>query len=115
MNAVRIISLLAALVPTLATAAPPPWRALADCAAAYRANAAIRDPDRPSSMTTMITDQAGDYVKAAEKAYRGKGGHAGAKAAIEAQVATRAPSFGKMSRSELDKFIDTCPQLEAPG
>ena len=115
MNDMRIIALFVALVPALAIAAPPPWQPLADCAAAYRANAGIEDPDRPSSMTAMISDEAGDYLKAAQKAYRGKGGHAGAKAAVEAQVASRAPGFGKMSRSDLDKFIDACPQLEAPG
>jgi hypothetical protein len=85
---------------------------LADCATASSAIAAIRDPSRPPSMWTQISDQADSYVKAALGSYRAatKQPAAKARASLKARVAKRTPDFSRQSRDAMDKFIDACPQ-----
>lgn len=99
-------------VPSAASAAPADWQALADCAAAYRANSQIRDPDRAPSMKAMISEEADDYVKAALPAYRAATRATDAKAqmALKAYVAKRARDFARQNRDAIDRFIDACPQ-----
>lgn len=105
--------LVAALVLILATpalAAPKAakWQAFADCAAAYRANAAIKDPERAASMTAMISETADDYRKAAVKAHRGRD----AQRAVAERIALKTATFAQQSRAEVERFIDACPQTE---
>jgi len=91
------------------------WRALAACAGAYRANAAIADPDRPAAMSAQVSEVGDDYAKAAVKAYRasGKVSPAAARRAVEAYAARRRGAFARQSREAIDKFIEACPQTEA--
>ena len=99
-----------------ATGSPHPgakWQAFADCAAAYQVNAAISDPGRPASMKAMISDTAQDYQAAAASHYR-QGGQADADAAIRARIADKAKIFAGQSRGQVEKFIDACPQTDAP-
>jgi hypothetical protein len=93
-----------------ARSAPPArWMVLADCAAAYRANAKIVDPERAASMTAQISETGDDYAKAALKAYPAAGK---AKAAVEARVSRRMAAFARQPRTDVERFIDACPQLE---
>ncbi len=91
----------------------PDWQAFADCAAAYQANAQIKDPDRPASMTATISEQSNDYRTAAVAAYRVKTRQAGAAAeqAVSARIAQRTPALARLSREKLEHIIDACPQL----
>jgi hypothetical protein len=95
-------------------AAPARWTALADCAAAYQANARLADPHRPASMTAQIADVASDYAKAAAHAYRQQAGRTAPHAThvVDARIATKASSFGGRPREEVERFIDACPQIE---
>ena len=110
-----------AAVPALAAAAPPPgWKVYADCAAGYHANSQLKDPSRPSGMAAMISDQAGDYQKAALKAYtadpaNAKHSRSYGETFVSTYVERRSPAYSKLSRDDLDRFLDTCPQLEVPG
>lgn len=97
---------------------PPKWRALADCAAAYRANSRIPDPNRAGSMAAMISDQADDYQKAAQKAYghdpaAAKQGGSYAKTFVSTYVERRSAAFSKRPRADIEHFIDACPQPDA--
>jgi hypothetical protein len=110
MKSLVVLVLLGA--PTFASAAPADWKALADCAAAYRANSQIKDPDRAPSMKAMISDEADAYLKAALPAYRAatKATAAKAQMALKAYVAKRAPDFARQNRDAIDHFINACPQ-----
>ena len=108
------IAILAPLAtPAMAAAAPADWTALADCAAAYRANAAIKDPSRAPSMRAQISDEADSYLKAALAPYRAATKQPAAKArdALKAYVVRRTPDFARQSRDAIDHFIDVCPQF----
>ncbi len=63
-------------------------------------------------MTTMISDQAKDYETAAisQLGRETKASHDTAHAAVEAEVADRVQRFARKSRSDIDSFIDACPQ-----
>jgi len=91
---------------------PPRWQVLADCAAAYEANARIADPDRPAAMIAQVSDVAADYMKAAEAAY--PGGPKSRKAAhrrVAAQVAARTRAYATRPREAVEAVIDACPQV----
>lgn len=106
-----VIAVLAA--PAAALAAPQPgWTVMADCAAAYKANAAIKDPTRPSSMKHMISSQANDYVKAAVKAYKdqAKVSDGQARQSVTAYVAKTTANLSHKPRSENERMIEACPQ-----
>lgn len=83
---------------------PPKWEAYADCAAAYRVNAALKDPGRPPTMSADMADIGRDYAKAAVAA-------APKSTSVEIAINKRAPRFSAMSREQLDAFIERCPQL----
>jgi len=108
---IAILALLA--TPAVATAAPADWKALADCAAAYRANAGIKDPSRAPSMREQISDEADSYLKAALSPYRAatKEPEVKARGALKAYVARRTPDFARQKRDAIDHFIDACPQV----
>jgi len=97
-------------LPTATSAAAPRWTAFADCAAAYQANARLSDPDRPASMTAMVSDVANDYAKAAAQASRRQGGASVAK--VKQRIARQTAAFAGRPREEVERFIDACPQLE---
>jgi len=103
---------LAAAGPVFA-AATPDWRTLAACAAAYRANAKVADPDRPASMTAQVSEVADDYEKAAAEAYRRAAGvrPAEARGKAAAYAARRAITFARQPRRRVEAFIDACPQV----
>jgi hypothetical protein len=100
-------------VPGPTFAATASWTAFADCAAAYKANAVIKDPDRPASMSAMISEQSNDYRTAAAAVYRAttKATNAQSQDAVSARVAQRMPTLTKLSRDKLEQIIDACPQL----
>lgn len=107
--------LLALSLPLSAAAATPArWTTLADCAAAYQANARLADPDRPASMTAQISDVASDYAKAAAHAYRQQAGGTASqsKHAVDARIASKTSTFGARPREEVERFIDACPQTD---
>jgi hypothetical protein len=92
----------------------PRWMAFADCAGAYRVNAAIADPSRPASMTAMVSESADDYEKAARDRYVLEP-HTTAEQAqrdVAARVSAKVKAFSGKPRGEVEKFIDTCPQTE---
>jgi hypothetical protein len=107
-------ALVLAVLPAVALAATPPprWTVMADCAAAYKANAAIKDPTRPSSMRHMIASQANDYVKAAVKAYRdqAKASDGQARRSVADYVAKASAALSHKPRSENEHMIEACPQ-----
>ena len=101
----------------LAAAAPSrDWRTLAACAAAYRVNAKVADPGRPASMSGQVSQVADDYEKAAAAAYRQAYGvrEATARGAVAAYAARRGSTLGKQPRRRVERFIEACPQLDAP-
>jgi hypothetical protein len=101
-----------AVVPAPALAKTPTWQAFADCAAAYQANAQIKDPERPASMTSMISEQSNDYRTAALATYRkAKRATPAAEQTISARIAQQAPALARLSREALEHRIDACPQL----
>jgi hypothetical protein len=104
---------LATPLPTAGATPPPHWTILADCAAAYQANARIADPERSASMTAQISDVAGAYRKAAENAYRSQvsGRAARSRKSVSARIAHQASVYGARSRQEVEALIDTCPQV----
>jgi len=91
-----------------AAAAAPRWTVLADCAAAYRANARLADPDRPAAMTAQISDVAEDYAAAARKAHAGKD----AKRDVAARIEAQAHRDAALPREAVERIIDACPQVE---
>ncbi len=95
-----------------AGAKPVGWIAYADCAAAYRANARLTDPERPASMTSQIFDVASDYAGAALEA-RTKMGAAKSQARrmVEARISRQTLLLGHKSRQAVEHIIDACPQL----
>jgi hypothetical protein len=95
-----------------ATAKPVMWQVLADCAAAYQANAGLADPDRPAAMSAQVSDVARDYMKAAEAAYRpGSASRSAAHRIVAAHVAARTKAYGARSREAVEAVIDACPQI----
>jgi hypothetical protein len=113
---IGIFAIAAALLASGAPAeAPADWRALAACAAAYRANAAIADPERPAAMSAQVSEVGDDYARAAIKAFRARGvaSTAAARRAVEAYAAKRRQAFAGQSREAIDRFIEACPQTEA--
>jgi len=88
---------------------PPRWQVLADCAAAYQANARVADPDRPAAMIAQVSDVARDYIAAAEQAYRPRG--PAARQAIAARVAARTTAYSARPREAVEAVIDACPQV----
>jgi hypothetical protein len=114
MPRIAAVLVLLALPGAAAAATPADWKAYADCAAAYRANAAIDDPARGKAMRASIADEAEVYAKAAVAPYRHatKAGEAKARRVVTAYVAGRTPDFARQSREAIDHFIDACPQTE---
>jgi hypothetical protein len=103
----------------IAAAAPPKpgWRAFADCAAAYGANAGMGDPDRSPSMTAQISEVAGDYRKAAAARLRQtqKVSAATAERRVGARIGERSAVFAAQPRAAVEKVIEACPQTEDAG
>ena len=93
---------------------PHGWAVYADCAAAYRANAALPDPDRPAAMAAQISDVAMDYAKAAAERWRIQtGGSAkAARQAVALRVERQAKVFAARPREAVERLIDACPQLD---
>jgi len=95
-----------------AAAGPADWRAYADCAAAYRANAQLSDPDRPASMTAQISEVAADYAREAARRLAHPASKAAARRAAEARIAGQAKRLAGQSRAAVEKLIDACPQID---
>jgi hypothetical protein len=116
MRRIALIAGLLALGPPAAAAdaAAVRWTVWADCAAAYQANARLSDPDRAAAMATQVSDVASDYVKAAARAYRRQAGPGGAQSArpVTERIARRTARFISRPRTEVERVIDACPQLE---
>jgi hypothetical protein len=94
------------------SSAQPAWQGYIDCAAAYRANSQITDPNRPATMVRDMADVAADYAKAAEAAYA-RETSVSADAAhnvVEVQVADRTATFASRTRPQIEHFIEGCPQ-----
>jgi hypothetical protein len=89
------------------------WQIVAQCAAAYRANAQIADPSRTPSMKAMITDQASDYEKAAIEKYSAEKDalQDAAQKSVAAYIEKAVRRFAQQPRSAIEKFIDGCPQV----
>jgi hypothetical protein len=96
------------------SAAKPDWKAYAACAAAYRVNAAIADPDRSTSMKAQISDTANDYEAAAvsRRKLQIKSDSEAAKTAVADYERRRMATFRGQKREQVEKFIDACPQTE---
>jgi hypothetical protein len=88
----------------------PDWTAFADCAGAYRANAAIADPSRPASMTAMVSEVADDYEKAARARHGGDPETAARD--VSARSAAKTRTFAGRPREAAEQFIEACPQTE---
>jgi hypothetical protein len=112
--ALAIVAAVALCGAAQAGARKPDWRAFADCAAAYQANARIADPDRPASMTAQISEVADDYLAAAAKRRRQqlKGTAEAARQAVEAYAAERSAAFAAQPRKQAERFIEACPQVD---
>lgn len=109
----RLAAVFVAAIPSLGVAAPQPgWTVMADCAAAYRANARIDDKTRPPSMRAMISGQAEDYVRAAVQTYRKrtKVSQGKAEQSVEAYVARATAKLSRQPRAEDEQKIEACPQ-----
>lgn len=110
----QLIALALTSVPAAGLAAPrpPAWRALADCAAAYAANADIADPQRAASMRASISDVGDDYAAAAVRRLRRDSKVAETKAAqtVRERVSTRKAAFAGQPRPDIERFIEACPQ-----
>lgn len=107
------VAALAAAAP--AAAAPSPgWTVYADCAAAYRVNARLADPDRPAAMTAQVSEVAADYAAAAEARYakRFRAARPAAARAVAARIERRAAGLAGQPREAVERIIDACPQLE---
>jgi hypothetical protein len=91
---------------------PASWQTLARCAAAYRANAQILDPSRPHGMKMQMMDVAKDYETAAEAAFQRTRNVPASRShdAIFAYVTKRTEAFAKQSRTQIEHFMDSCPQ-----
>lgn len=110
-----LIVVLMALPNVALAAAAPDWRALADCAAAYSANAKIADPDRAPSMKASISELADDYAAAAVQRRRRQDrvSEPVAAGAVRERMATREAAFAAQPRADVERFIDACPQPDA--
>jgi len=116
MPLVVVMTFALALLPVVGHAKAQPavgWKDLADCAAAYRANSEIPDPDRAPSMKAMIADQSTDYVAAATQSYRrhAKASEAKAGRSVSEYVARRTQAFSGQPREAIEHLIDACPQV----
>jgi hypothetical protein len=110
------------LLPLLALAALPgcatpssaqaSWQGYIDCAAAYRANSQIADPNRPATMVRDMAEIGDDYAKAAMSAYIRKTGAAAdaAQTMVQAEVVKRTATFASRPRAQIEHFIEGCPQ-----
>ena len=111
----RLLPLVAvALLPGCAStsSAQPTWQGYMDCAAAYRANAQIADPNRPATMVRDMAEVGDNYAKAAMSAYIRETGAAAdaAQAMVEGEVAKRTVTFATRPRAQIEHFIEGCPQ-----
>ena len=111
----RLLPLLAlAALPGCASTSSvqPSWQGYIDCAAAYRANSQIADPNRPATMVRDMAEIGDDYAKAAISAYVRKTGAAAdaAQAMVDSEVAKRTPTFASRPRPQIEHFIEGCPQ-----
>ena len=93
-------------------ARPVAWTAYADCAAAYRVNARLADPDRPASMTAQISEVADDYAAAARARYlrQMKVSDRAARRAVAARVARKVGRLSSQPREAVEQIIEACPQ-----
>jgi hypothetical protein len=91
---------------------PASWQTLARCAAAYRANAQIPDPSRPHGMKMQMSDVSKDYEAAAEAAFQRTRNVSASRShdAVFAYVTKRTEAFAKQSRTQIEHFMDSCPQ-----
>lgn len=91
---------------------PASWQTLARCAAAYRANAQIIDLSRPHGMKMQMSDVAKDYETAAEAAFQRTRNVSAPRShdAVFAYVTKRTEAFAKQSRTQIEHFMDSCPQ-----
>jgi hypothetical protein len=107
------LSLAGAAIPALAAEPVPAWTRYADCAAAYAANAGIKDASRSGSMTSQIGDVAKDYADAAAKRNRQqtKAPEAKARSAVDARIKLTLARFSKQKREAVETYIEACPQV----
>jgi hypothetical protein len=112
MRLILALLALAALPACSTTPAQPAWQGYIDCAAAYRANAQIADPNRPATMVRDMADVAADYARAAEAGYAKASGLSAeaARSTVEIQVADRTATFASRERAQIEHFIEGCPQ-----
>lgn len=91
------------------------WQKFSACAAAYRANAKVKDPGRAADMAQSMAGVADDYEAAANRSYRHErgGGVSGARQAVRELVSAHIRSFSRKPREEVEAFIEACPQIEA--
>jgi hypothetical protein len=108
MRRLAVLMLLALATPAW-PASKPSWKDFADCAAAYRVNAAIKDPSRTATMSGDMALTGFDYRHSAVALRKRQTGDADA--AVDARINAQASRFKAMSRERLDKFIDACPQM----
>lgn len=94
---------------------PPGWQAFADCAAAYQANAAIADPQRPAGMSSQISEVAADYQRAAVKLVQAERRRPTGQAAriVAARMGQQRRALAGQPRAAVERVIDACPQVEA--
>ena len=114
-NAALLLAALIAAAGPAAGALAVGWDAYADCAAAYRVNAQIADPDRPAAMTAQISEVAGDYAAAAKARYarRFGTGKSAAGRAVAARIGRQAQRLAGQPREAVEKIIDACPQVDS--
>jgi hypothetical protein len=107
------LALAGATIPARAAEPTPAWTKFADCAAAYAANAGIKDVSRSGTMTSQVGDVAKDYADAAAKRNRQqtKASEDKAKSAVDARMKLTLAKFSKQKREVVEKYIEACPQV----
>ena len=107
-TAMKTLMLMTLALAMPATAAPKPgWKAFAECAAAYEANARIKDPERSAQMAASMQDVADDYRGAAIGLRKPRNDEA-----VKAYIATRVPFYAAKPRKAVEAFIDKCPAYD---
>lgn len=112
---IRLNSALVFVSISLAACAGGPkadWRGFADCAAAYKANAAFAEPDRAASMTAMVSEVADAYEASAVDKIRSLSdmSQEAALSTVRSQVNLKLQEFSGRSREQVERFIESCPQ-----
>ncbi|HEY8571593.1 hypothetical protein [Phenylobacterium sp.] len=91
------------------------WQKFSACSAAYQVNAKVKDPARTPDKAKSMAALGRDYETAAMAEFRRerRGSVSAAREGVRDLVAANVRSFSKKERTEVEGFIEACPQIEA--